>query len=251
MIDDGIIIQARLGSTRLFGKILKKINHQQTILDWVVKRCGAALGEDRVFVATTNSSTDNPVETHCIQNHYQCFRGDEHNVLDRYIQCARHFNIHNIIRVTADCPFICPAIIKKCVKRFHQTGSDYLNNSRIEKTFPRGLDVEICTQNTLERIGALAKQPYEQEHVTIYIYEHPDQFKIETVRASPEYFAPQLRLTVDTVDDFNLIERVVQLLANDNVFLETTKIISYLLQHPELTALNSNVEQKPINGKII
>ena len=198
----GIVIQARMGAERLPGKILKLLAEDQPVLKWVVERCRKATRAQQVIVATTVQPADDIVEKFCRDEQISCFRGSETDVFSRYVECARKFQLDASVRVTADCPFLSPEVIDLCIQRFWDSGCDYVNNSRLAMTYPRGLDVEVVSAAALERLAKKNLTASEKEHVTLYIYRHPDEFRIETVLAAPDFFAPDLRMTLDTQDDF-------------------------------------------------
>lgn len=236
------IIQARYGSTRLPGKVLKKLAGQP-MLAHVVNRVKPAETINDVIVATTKLPADDGIVQLCRERGWSCFRGSEADVLDRYYRAAFEYQAPIIVRITADCPLIDPRVTDSAVKAHLNSGADYtsLNN---KSGFPRGLDTEVFSFEALEKAHREARQDYEREHVTPYIYKHPDTFKIQSVRATGKLKRPDLRLTVDTEEDFRLIEEVYRhLYRNDRIF-HTEEVIELLDRHPELSAINAHVKQK-------
>lgn len=247
----GIIIQARIGSERLPGKVLKKLPDGNEILDWVVKRCKLSKLAKNVVVATSQQPADDQIVDFCVKKDYLSFRGDEHNVLQRYVECLKKFKFDAVVRITADCPLVDPGIIDASIRKYLESACDYVHNSRSGKTFPRGLDVEVANSTALEQALNLSTRDYEREHVTIYFYENPKKFKIETIQASPNYFAPEMRLTVDTSEDLELICKIQKhfnLSANQ---LSAPDVIQYLKNNPSLLKINAHIQQKSIEGRII
>jgi len=247
----GIIIQARMGSERLPGKVLKKLPDGEPVLRWVTERCLKSAQCQNVVVATTLSPKDDEVIRFCDQFRYLSFRGSETDVLGRYLACAEHYSLDALVRVTADCPFIAPEVIDQCVAKFRNGGFDYVNNSRTSKTFPRGLDVEVFSLDALKQAAKLAVKDYQREHVTIVFYENPDFFRIGAVRADPDFYGPELRLTVDTAEDFAFVSEVITRLHPSSYAVNSVAIIELLRKHPEIGRINQSVQQKPIEGRII
>ncbi len=247
----GIVIQARMGAERLPGKILKPLAGAYPVLEWVVERSRRAVKAQEIIVATTLQPGDDIVETFCRDHEVRCFRGSEANVFERYYACAQKFQLDAVVRVTADCPFISPETIDRCIDVFWDSKADYVNNSRLRKTYPRGLDVEVVSFEALKRLADKALTPSEREHVTLYIYQHPEEFRIQTVEAEPALCAPELRLTLDTPDDFQLLNTVAEYFSKESFHAGSRQIVDYLRKHPDVADLNRHIEQKKIDGKII
>ena len=168
----GVIIQARMSSSRLPGKALMLLSGE-AVLYHVVERTRRARCADIIIVATTEEPEDDKVAAFCAKRGYVCFRGPRDNVLERYFEAARTWRLDTVVRVTSDCPLIDPAIIDLCVERFQTSECDYMSNTAPgERSFPRGLDVEVFTFVALERADREAREPYEREHVTPYIHEN-------------------------------------------------------------------------------
>ena len=236
------IIQARCGSTRLPSKVLKALAGQP-MLAHVVNRAKLAETINDVIIATTRQTADDDIVQLCRNRGWSYFRGSEEDVLDRYYQAALKYQALVIIRITADCPLIDPRVINSGVKAYLNSGADYtsINN---EFGFPRGLDTEVFNFGVLEKTHWEARKDYEREHVTPYIYGHPDIFKIQYIKATGKLKRPDLRLTVDTEEDFKLMEEIYRHLYRDNRIFYTEEVIDLLDSHPELPAINAHVKQK-------
>lgn len=247
----GILIQARMGAERLPGKILKPLAGADPVLKWVIERSRNVKHAQRVIVATTVQPGDDAVERYCREHKVDYFRGSEADVFERFYQCAKKFNLDAVVRVTADCPFLSAETIDAAIARFWETGCDYLNNSRITKTYPRGLDVEVFSMAVMDKLAQKNLTPDEREHVTLYIYQHASEFHIETLEAPAELREPQLRLTLDTEDDYKMLNAVAQAFRAESFKVKSECIIDYLRKNPQVAALNGHIEQKRINGKII
>ena len=211
------IVQARTNSTRLPKKVLLKLG-SMTVLEQVVRRIKKSKLIKKVIVATTTDKSDDIIANLCHRKKIKFFRGDMNNVLDRYYQAAKHFNLKHICRITSDCPLIDPDIIDLVANRYLQTGVDYISNSRPESTYPDGLDLEIFSFKVLARTRKEAKLLSEQEHVTPYIWKNPKKFKSLIVKNKTDL--SNLRWTLDELIDYKLIKKIYDKLEkNDKIFL--------------------------------
>ena len=235
------IVQARVGSTRLPGKVLKEICGKPMLLR-VIDRLRVAKSLDEVAVATSTQKGDDLVEALCDRSGIACFRGSEDDVLDRYYQCASARHATVVVRITADCPLIDPALVDLVVVARASTGADYAGNTR-QLTYPRGLDTEVFTFEALERAWQQAAEPYQREHVTPYFYQHPEEFRIHSV-TSPED-CHEHRWTVDTDEDFELVCRIYSELG-DRVF-SWREALDLVRRQPQLATINSMIRQKTLN----
>lgn len=259
------IIQARMGSSRLPGKVLLDISGQP-MLARVVERSRLAHTLEEVVVATTSDPSDDPVAALCAQRGYVCYRGSQHDVLDRYYQAAKTFAAGVIVRITADCPLIDPAVIDQTVGAFQgQVSSDtsfsVINSpdstsdpdngppwdfaaNRLPppwgRTFPIGLDTEVCTFRALERAWKEADKPYQREHVMPYLYDH-GAFRALLLNTEPDYGT--LRWTVDTAEDLQLVRQIYTNFAPrwDFSWLE---VIDLFERQPSLAQINRQVQHK-------
>ncbi|HUO24185.1 MAG TPA: glycosyltransferase family protein [Candidatus Aquilonibacter sp.] len=235
------IIQARMGSTRLPGKVLADINGQP-MLQRVVERTRAARILDEVAVATTEEPADDAVAAFCRRHQYPIFRGSEIDVLDRYYQASREFAADGIVRITSDCPLIDPDVTNKTVRAFLEQKPDYASNS-LDRTYPRGLDTEVIARPALEKAWRAAKAGYQRVHVTPYIYENPGQFRILSVTGDEDYSV--YRWTVDTAEDLESVRAVYAHVKGD--LFPWTEVVSLLQQKPELSEINRSVTQKALH----
>jgi len=241
------IIQARMGATRLPGKVLKLLCGEP-VLGHVIRRVKAASRLDAVVVATTVSPADDVVGAECLRSGAGCFRGSEQDVLLRYYGAAQMAGAELIVRITADCPLYDPTLLDRMLTdwaRSDHTGAtpDCMSNV-IERSFPRGLDTEIVTFAALERTHREAAQPYEREHVIPYIYQHPNLFRLRSYREEPDLSGH--RWTLDTPEDWQLIEAVYRELHRKERLFTTEDVLNLLKKRPELAKLNAHVEQKKL-----
>jgi len=237
------IIQARMSSKRLPGKVLLDIGGEPMLVR-VVERTLRASTVDNVIVATTTSSSDDPVADLCRERGFPFLRGSLNDVLDRYFQAAQIFEADVIVRVTADCPLIDPGLIDHTVAEFLRSGVDFAANRLpppYTRTYPIGLDVEVCTFQALERAWKEAKERYEREHVMPYFYDVEGRFQI--LHVVHEDNLGDIRWTVDTEEDLELVRRVYDLLADEGDFT-WLDIVALFETDPELAEINAQVKHK-------
>lgn len=234
----GIIIQARMGSTRLPGKVMLPILGKPVLRHIIdrLKRCNHA---DVIVLATTVNKDDDVLEKLAKENNLKVFRGDEQDVLSRYYYAAKENKLDVVIRITADCPFIDPEIIDNMILNFLDNNRiDYLSNV-LNRTFPRGLDTEIFKFSTLHRAFESAKNPYQREHVTPYIYEHKELFMLSGIENKESL--SHLRWTLDEEKDFEFIKEIYNRLYRDNNIFLTKDILAVLEKEPHLAEINKYV----------
>lgn len=234
------IIQARMGSTRLPGKVLKDLEGE-TVLARVVNRLRRTQLITELLVATTDRPADDAIVDECGMCSVPVFRGDQDDVLDRYFQAAQLAKANVVVRITADCPLIDPEITDKTIAAFLEMRPDYASNA-LELTYPRGLDTEVMTFAALGRAWREARKPYEREHVTPYIYEHPTEFKLLSVTDDADHSGQ--RWTVDTAEDLELVRTIYARLPGTFVWRD---VIALLEREPALMDLNRSIVQKALH----
>jgi spore coat polysaccharide biosynthesis protein SpsF len=235
-------IQTRMGSTRLPGKALEDLVGE-SMLARVVDRTSRAKTLDAVVVATTTQPDDDAIVSLCKERGWPFFRGSEEDVLDRYYQAALAFKADVIVRITSDCPLIEPLIIDEVVQEFlsHHPEVDYVSNG-LERTFPRGLDVEVISFAALERAWREDNNPAWREHVTPYIWRHPEKFKICNVANDVDY--SQMRWTVDTIEDLTFVRKIYSNFQSDTFTWK--EVLRLLEMHPAWLEINRHVQQKAV-----
>jgi glutamate-1-semialdehyde 2,1-aminomutase/spore coat polysaccharide biosynthesis protein SpsF len=226
------IIQARMGSSRLPGKVLADVAGKP-MLKRVCERVARATGVDVVLVATSTAPADDAVADFCRREGVCCYRGSEEDVLDRYFQAAREVKGDVIVRITADCPLIDPAVIDKVVDAFRRAGVDYACNT-LRRTYPDGLDVEVFSAAALGRAWLEAAKPSEREHVTPYL-RTAGGFRTLGVESEIDLSARQMRWTVDEPQDLAFVRRVYQE-TNGHQPLGFREVLDLLERKPELAA---------------
>jgi len=264
------IIQARLSSSRLPGKVLLDIGGQP-MLTRVVERARRAKLVNQVVVATSFAYRDDPLADYCIAHKYPCFRGSQFDVLDRFYQTAMTYEADVIVRLTADCPLIDPVVIDDTIRAFFGQKTAGLPSSTDEeihasseifrmdetydfaanrlpppwkRTFPIGLDVEVCSFTGLERAWKETDQPFQREHVMPYFYEKPGQFKTFILEHTPDYGA--FRWTVDTAEDLALVREVFARFNNRDDF-SWKDVLALFEKEPQLAQINAQVQHKSVH----
>jgi len=234
-----IIVQARMGSTRLLGKVLMNITNNETILHYVIKQLKFCETVRKIIVATTTLPEDDKICDVCSELSIECFRGDEENVLDRYYQCAKEFSVSNIIRIPADKPLIDPKVVDSVVNVFNSGSYDYVTNF-FPSTVPQGTEVEIISFNALEKAWKNAELPSDKEHVTKYIYTHESEFKIFNVKNEKDF--SEFRWAVDEIEDLNLVKEIVNRIKKTPILTED--IIEILNNEPQLRKINQSISNE-------
>ena len=235
------IIQARMGSTRLPGKVLLDICGQ-TMLGRVVRRAQAAKLIDQVVVATTPHESDAPVVEECRRLDVPSFLGSEEDVLDRYNRAAEAHGADVVVRITSDCPLIDPVESDRVIQAFLDSRPDYASNV-LRRTYPRGLDTEVMSAATLAHAWLEAREHYERVHVTPYIYGHPETFRLLSVSGSVGHNGH--RWTVDTPHDLQFVRGVYRLLG-DRATAGWRDVLSIVEQNPQLSQINQDVRHKDL-----
>jgi spore coat polysaccharide biosynthesis protein SpsF len=232
-----------MGSRRLPGKVLMDLGGE-TVLARVVQRLRRAAGLNEIVVATSTSREDDAIVSECARLQVACFRGSECDVLDRYYQCAETLAAEALVRITADNPLIDPEIVDAVVHAFLASSCHYASNA-LEPSYPLGLDVEVLTMAALARAWREARNRYEREHVTPYIYEHPERFRLVSIKADSDY--SQYRWTLDTAEDLQFL-RAIFASRGDQENFGWRDVLRLLQREPELADVNAGVVQKAVHG---
>lgn len=242
------VIQARVGSTRLPGKVMYPLNGK-SVLEHVVKRVQATNHITNVVVVTSTEPQDDVIHRSASRYGAHVIRGSESDVLDRFTRAAEQYEPDIIVRVTGDCPLIDTQTIDTVVNRIMETESDYITNI-LDRTFPRGLDVEAFTKESFERVQKEATELRHREHVTPYYRENPDQFILENVTSNNVFDEEwmqnrtDLRLTLDEAADYEVLRRIYENIPYKNT-LPIRKATRYVDEH-KLMNINESVIQKQV-----
>jgi spore coat polysaccharide biosynthesis protein SpsF len=237
------IIQARMGSTRLPGKVLMDLAGEP-ILARVVNRTRRARTLDTVVVATTVQPADDAIAALCVEREWPCFRGTDEDVLDRYYHAAIAHRADVVVRITSDCPLIEPEIVDQVVREFMelQPDVDYACNVLPQRTFPRGLETEVMRFDVLARAWSEDTNAGWREHVTPYLQRRPDLFRIHGVTNDVDL--SHMRWTVDTREDLTFVRCIYEHFGHDSFCWQD--VLAVLGEHPEWSEINRHVQQKVV-----
>lgn len=233
------VIQARMGSSRLAGKILTPLAGKP-VLQRVIERVMASGAFDEVVVATTDQRLDDVTAEGATTFGARVVRGDEDDVLSRYGLAARASGADAIMRITADCPLIDPGVLSEMTARFRVGDADLVSNC-VHRSFPRGLDAELFSRKALDIMLAEATTPSQREHVTPFLYAHPDRFRIVSHGGGEDF--SHYRLTLDTPEDLELLDRIFSATLDADA-IRLPEVIALLRAHPDWPSINAHVEQK-------
>jgi spore coat polysaccharide biosynthesis protein SpsF len=233
------IVQARTSSTRLPGKVLKPIMGKP-MLEQQLDRLARVKQIDKLVVATSDCPEDNAVVELCCRAGFESFRGSLDDVLDRFYQTAKSHSSQHIVRLTGDCPVADPDVIDEIISHYLSGTFDYASNT-IEPTYPDGLDAEVFSYECLEQAWREAKLPSQREHVTPFIWQQPERFKLENHRCAFDF--SHLRWTVDEPEDFKLITAIYESLYPLNPEFSMKDILNWLDDNPEMAYINQSFER--------
>lgn len=231
------ILQGRLSSTRLPGKVLKEINGKPMILQQI-DRLKHSKKIDKLVVATSVDPSDDELVQLLQHEGIDVRRGPLNDVVERFGLVADEFNPETIVRLTADCPLADAQVIDEVITRHIETGSDYTSNV-LEPTFPDGLDVECISSSAFSKLRASNLSIPEREHVTMGLYSHPEDYSLTSVTQQPD--RSSLRWTVDVQEDLDFVRRVYQHLYDENQYFGQKEILDLLQIHPELSRTDEEV----------
>ena len=231
------IIQARMNSSRLPGKVLAKINGKP-LIEILLRRLSRAKEIDQILIATSLNESDNPLVKTVENLGYKCFRGDEKNVLDRYIKASEFSKAETIVRITGDCPMVDAKLVDKAIRMFHDKRADYLSNTE-PPTFPDGLDIEVFTRKSLITAYQNYRSAEDSEHVTPFIRE-TELFRRESFHYHKD--VSQIRLCVDEAIDLEVVQEIFSKFDPD-IHFNLKKILSYKYENPELFLKNAKIQR--------
>ena len=236
------IVQARMTSARLPGKVLMDIGGRPA-LTHIVDRLSRVPHIDGIVIATSKRREDDAIADAAKVMGVTCFRGSEQDVLSRYAGAAALVGANTVIRVTGDCPLLDPDVVTRVLSAYGENHVDFVSNTLL-RTYPIGLDVAIFSREALNVAHEVATNEDEREHVTLYIYRHPERFSQMNVAAPPELTDPELRLTLDTPEDLAFLREVFSQLYTDNPNFGLTDVLALLSDLPHLREINRDVVHK-------
>ena len=234
------IIQARLNSSRLNKKILLKIENKN-LLEHLFSQLSYSTHIDKKIIATTINKIDDEIENFAKLQNITFFRGSPLDVLDRYYRCAKFFNLETIVRISGDAPLIDPSIVDKTIEYYKKNNFDYVSNF-FNRSYPIGTEIEIFSFKTLEKCWMNAKKSSEKEHVTPFIYNNPELFKIGHIEYKKNI--SHLHWTVDQIEDFKFVELIFKKIKKRPILMDD--ILELLENEPELLEINKNID--PFEG---
>jgi spore coat polysaccharide biosynthesis protein SpsF len=227
------IVQARMGSARLSGKVLFTVKNKPLLL-YEIERLQKSKNIKNIIIATSELPIDDPIEDFCRYHDVLIFRGSETDVLDRYYKAASQYQAKHIMRITGDCPLIEPDVCDLIVEEYFSNNVDYV---RTGQSFAEGLDCEVVSFAALEKSWKEAELSSEREHVTLYINNHSELFSFFIMENDID--DSWIRITVDNSEDFEVIRHIIKKLQENELTLENIRL--FLLNNPEILQINSNI----------
>ena len=243
----GITIEARMSSTRLPGKTLKMLNGKP-MLEQMIKRLKRVKLADKIVIATTVNPADKPIVELAKKLGIGFYQGSEDDVLDRVLKAAKKYDLDLIVETCGDCPVIDPGILDYEIATFLNNDYDYVG-CHLKKTWPIGIDAKLFTTKTLEEVAAKTNEPADRENVSLYIYEHPEEYKIYNIEATGRRHRPDLRLVVDHQEDFDLMEIIFREMEKGNPEFDYEDILDLFEKRQELLDINKDVVNIEIAGR--
>tara|TARA_B110000263_G_C15263321_1_gene489909 strand:- start:393 stop:1217 length:825 start_codon:yes stop_codon:yes gene_type:complete len=240
----GCIVQTRMGSTRLPGKVLREVSKGKPVLHYVINQLKYCKSFEKLIIATSTLPEDDKIVQFCMDNSINYFRGDSKNVLERHYKCAEKFSLSTIIRMPSDKPLLDPEVVDKVVKIFNKNSYDYVTNF-LPSTFPGGTEVEVLSFASLKKSWERAILPSEKEHVTNYIYNHRDDFRIFNVVNSENL--SNFRWAVDRIEDLRLVREIISRIHKSPILIKD--IIELLKNEPSLIEINRQVDENEGNTR--
>jgi spore coat polysaccharide biosynthesis protein SpsF len=237
------IIQARMGSSRLPGKVMEKITENKRVIDFVIDQLSSSKIIQKIIVAIPDEIKDNVTYKHLNSKNISTYRGSLKNVLDRYYQCAKINSSSIIIRITADCPLIDPQIVDKVITKFIENEFDYVANTH-PRTFPYGTETEVFSFNALKTAWEETDDEFDKEHVTPYFYKNPNKFKIGNLSQGTNQ--SNYRWTIDYEEDLEFVKKVVNKIQKNPIL--TDHIIDLLKKNPEIVKINKKYNHESLEN---
>ena len=238
----GIIVQTRTGSSRLPAKVMMKADDKFLMIDYVINQLNHSKLHDKIVIATTDLKRDDVISDHVTSRNIPCFRGDEKNVLERHYQCAKKYDFSTIVRIPSDKPLIDPTIVDSVIEKFQSNSYDYISNFSVDvnddhrfiPSYPSGTEVEIFSFTALEAAWKNATSENDKEHVTPYIYSHPEKFNIFILKSQKNL--SQFRWALDYENDLKLIRIIISKIQKRPILMDD--ILELFEREPDLTKIN-------------
>lgn len=237
-------IEARMTSSRLPGKVLMEIAGRPA-LELMIERLRRVPSLDGIVIATTVNATDQPIVDLAARLGVGCFRGSEEDVLARVLGAAEAYGIDVIVETTGDCPLIDPAVVERTIQAYRASGADYVSNV-LRRTYPIGMDTQVFAREVLADVARRTDDPFDHEHVSVFIYRHPELYRLLNVAAPEQQTDPELRLTLDTAEDLMLLRKLADAALSRNIAAGLDDILAALRDRPALRALNAHVVHRHV-----
>ena len=237
-------IEARMTSSRLPGKVLMRAVGKP-MLQHMIERLKRVPSLDGIVVATTVNTADDAVAQLAERLGVGYHRGSEDDVLQRVLDAAYSYNVDIIVETTGDCPLIDPALVEHCIQGYLGADVDYVSNV-IERTYPIGMDAQVFATEILADVAARTDDPNDHEHVSLYIYRHPEQYRLFNLSGPAELTRPDLALTLDTAEDYLLLSNILEALYPSNPKFDLADILRFIDANPELCQVNDHVKRKHV-----
>ena len=238
-------IEARMTSTRLPGKVMMPVL-DKPMLHYLVDRLKKVPSIDDIVLATTINDTDDILVDFAKDENIKWFRGSEDDVMLRVIQAASSVNADIVVEITGDCPIIDPMIVEQSILMFKANNVDYVSNVII-RSFPDGMDSQVFSLDSLKKSFLMTNNPLDHEHVTLHIRNNPDFFSRINIVAPPELEWPELGLTLDEKDDYNLLKIIIEHFNPKNPLFGCIDVVNFLRNRPDLVKINDYVQRKGDN----
>lgn len=235
-------IEARMTSTRLPGKVMLPFTGKPD-LEVMIERLQRSRTLDQIIIATTINPKDEAIVRLCRKLGIAFYRGSEADVLDRLVKAGRFAKADIIVETTSDCPVIDWRHVDHLVNLFFSGNYDYVSNI-ITRSFPRGFDIQVFPLAILEQVEKIATEPTYREHPSFFIYTHPQEFRLKNWRARGRMFWPDLRVTLDTPKDYQVLTQIFNHFYPKNSDFSAADVVDFLISHPEIVAINSQVKKK-------
>ncbi len=235
-------IEARMTSSRLPGKVLLEAA-DKPMLEHLVNRLQAVSSLDGIVLATTINKTDDVLEEFSKRMGIGCYRGSENDVMNRVIGAADSVGADVVVEITGDCPIIDPQIVEQTIRIYNFNQADYVSNAHI-RSYPDGMDTQVFRLETLKRSVTMTSDDLDHEHVTLHIRNHPEIFPQLHLVAPPETHWPELGLTLDEANDYDLLKKIIEHFEPTNPLFSCLEVVELLKQRPDWVAINQAVVRK-------
>lgn len=237
-------IEARFASSRLPGKTLLRICGKPT-LELIIERLKRSKFIDEIVVATTVNPDCDAIEALAKKLNVGCYRGSEDDVLDRVLQAAKAYKADIIVEITGDETLIDPILVDEVIDYYLKNNFDYVSNI-LDRRYPRGLDAQVFATSILDEVSSITNDPPDRENVSLYIYEHPEKFKLGKVVAPDELNHPDWRWTLDTKEDFEFLKTVYESLYKIKKDFDTHDVLEFIKKNPYVLKINERIKQKAV-----